>query len=58
MQAAPGFNLVVVNRVSLFASQKVRFLFRGSRRRLLSQTAKEAGVQRARLAVGFFEQPI
>ena len=31
VQAAPRFNLIPMNRVDLFAGQKVRFLFQGSR---------------------------
>jgi hypothetical protein len=58
VQATPGFNLVVMNRVYLFASQEVRLLVpkkRSPGARLFSETAKEAGMQRARLAVDFFE---
>jgi hypothetical protein len=34
MQTAPRFNLIVVNRIDLFAGQEIRFWFQGSRGRL------------------------
>jgi hypothetical protein len=58
VQAAPRFNLVLVNRVDLFAGQKERYLFQGSslrEDRLFRESAKQAGVQYGRLSMGFSE---
>src|SRR5579862_5750349 len=45
-----------MNRVYLFARQEVWFMVQGCRcGGLFSETAKEAGVQGARLALGFLE---
>ena len=56
MQAAPRVNLIPVNRVDLFAGQKVGLLFQRkslSCVRLFGETTKQTGVQCAGLPMGF-----